>query len=77
MQEGDFFSDMGHAPSAGKGALCVECQSVMPCCALAAVRVLRMSIAMVMGPTPPGTGVMAQAFGSTAAKSTSPQSLPF
>ena len=27
---------------------------------------------MVMGPTPPGTGVMADALGSTAAKSTSP-----
>ena len=29
-----------------------------------------------MGPTPPGTGVMTEAFGSMAAKSTSPHSLP-
>jgi hypothetical protein len=28
---------------------------------LAALRVLRSSMAMVMGPTPPGTGVMAEA----------------
>ncbi len=28
---------------------------------LAALRVLRRSMAMVMGPTPPGTGVMAEA----------------
>ena len=32
--------------------------------------------AMVIGPTPPGTGVIAEAFGSTLAKSTSPQSFP-
>ncbi len=32
---------------------------------------------MVIGPTPPGTGVMAEAMGATEAKSTSPQSLPF
>ena len=32
---------------------------------------------MVMGPTPPGTGVIAEAFGSTEAKSTSPQRAPF
>ena len=31
---------------------------------------------IVIGPTPPGTGVMTDAFGSMAAKSTSPQSLP-
>ena len=33
-------------------------------------------MARVMGPTPPGTGVMYDAFSATAAKSTSPQSLP-
>lgn len=31
----------------------------------AAVSVLRMSMAMVIGPTPPGTGVMALHFGAT------------
>ena len=31
-----------------------------------ALIVLAMSIAMVMGPTPPGTGVMASHFGATA-----------
>ena len=35
-----------------------------------------MSMAMVMGPTPPGTGVIQEATGSAEAKSTSPQSLP-
>ena len=35
-----------------------------------------MSMAMVMGPTPPGTGVIARARGSTAGKSTSPQVFP-
>ena len=38
----------------------------------AAVRVLCRSMAMVIGPTPPGTGVMAAAFSDTASKSTSP-----
>ena len=42
---------------------------------LAALSVLRSSIAIVMGPTPPGTGVIAAAFSETAAKSTSPTSL--
>ena len=32
-----------------------------------------MSIQMVMGPTPPGTGVMAPATGATFSKSTSPE----
>ena len=31
---------------------------------------------IVIGPTPPGTGVMTEAFGSTAAKSTSPHNFP-
>ena len=38
----------------------------------AAIRVLRRSIAIVIGPTPPGTGVIAPAIGSTESKSTSP-----
>ncbi len=37
-----------------------------------AFTVLAMSMAMVMGPTPPGTGVMARHLGATASKSTSP-----
>ena len=37
-----------------------------------AVTVFAMSIAMVMGPTPPGTGVMTEHFGATVSKSTSP-----
>ena len=40
----------------------------------AAVNVLRNRQAMVIGPTPPGTGVMAPAMPRTAAKSTSPTS---
>ena len=38
------------------------------------VMVLAMSMAMVMGPTPPGTGVMARHFGATSSKATSPVS---
>ncbi len=34
--------------------------------------VFAMSMAMVMGPTPPGTGVMAEHLGATESKSTSP-----
>ena len=40
----------------------------------AAQSVLRSSIAMVIGPTPPGTGVIAPATSATASKSTSPTS---
>ena len=36
-------------------------------CSRAARRVFFMSMVMVMGPTPPGTGVMAEATGSTEA----------
>ncbi len=36
--------------------------------------VLRISMAMVMTPTPPGTGVIASHFSATASKSTSPTS---
>ena len=39
---------------------------------LAALRVFLSSMAMVMGPTPPGTGVIADAFWDTESKSTSP-----
>ena len=46
------------------------------CCNFAACSVFFISIAMVIGPTPPGTGVMYPAFGSTESKSTSPQSFP-
>jgi hypothetical protein len=38
--------------------------------------VLESSIVIVIGPTPPGTGVIYDAIGSTAAKSTSPHSFP-
>src|ERR1019366_318075 len=38
--------------------------------------VLASSMAIVIGPTPPGTGVIAEATSQTPAKSTSPQSLP-
>ena len=34
--------------------------------------VFAMSIAMVIGPTPPGTGVIARHFGATSANATSP-----
>ena len=42
---------------------------------LAASSVLRISEQMVIGPTPPGTGVMSEHLGATLAKSTSPLSL--
>src|SRR6185436_18066273 len=42
----------------------------------AAFTVFASSIAIVIGPTPPGTGVMRDAIGTTASKSTSPTSLP-
>src|SRR6185436_5253087 len=42
----------------------------------AAVTVFARSSATVIGPTPPGTGVIARARSRAAAKSTSPQSLP-
>ncbi len=38
----------------------------------AAARVFTSSMAMVIGPTPPGTGVIASAFSDTGPKSTSP-----
>ena len=40
-------------------------------------KVFSMSVAIVMGPTPPGTGVIADAISLTASKSTSPTSFPF
>ena len=42
----------------------------------AAVKVFFISIAIVIGPTPPGTGVMYPAFFETASKSTSPHNFP-
>src|SRR6185503_7151125 len=42
----------------------------------AATSVLRISMAMVIGPTPPGTGVMAAATSAASSKATSPTSLP-
>src|SRR5690606_28530025 len=42
----------------------------------AATNVLRRSTAIVIGPTPPGTGVIAPAPGLASAKSTSPSNLP-
>src|SRR5699024_10799411 len=44
-------------------------------CSLAALSVFFISMVMVMGPAPPGTGVMKEAFSATAG-STSPQTLP-
>ena len=46
----------------------------IPTVRLALSRVLRSSIAMVIGPTPPGTGVMADATSLTSSKATSPTS---
>ena len=43
---------------------------------LADCTVLCMSMVIVMGPTPPGTGVSHPATGETLSKSTSPQSFP-
>src|SRR5437899_8009224 len=45
-------------------------------CSSAARSVLASNVAMVIGPTPPGTGVIHDARFFAAAKSTSPQSLP-
>ena len=42
---------------------------------LQALMVFDINIAIVIGPTPPGTGVMAPAISDTASKSTSPTSL--
>ena len=50
-------------------------QSVsMPAARLADKTVLYISMVMVIGPTPPGTGVISEAFSLTAWKSTSPTS---
>src|SRR5690606_12082113 len=57
------------------GALAVYSGDGMPCCKHAAFTVLTSRQAMVMGPTPPGTGVMAAAFSATSQKATSPTSL--
>ncbi len=47
-----------------------------PLLALNAVSVLRSRQAIVIGPTPPGTGVIAPAVSRASAKATSPVSLP-
>ena len=41
----------------------------------AALRVFTISDTIVIGPTPPGTGVIYEALGATVSKSTSPRSL--
>jgi hypothetical protein len=43
-----------------------------PVCCLHALTVFAISNAIVIGPTPPGTGVIARHFGATFSKSTSP-----
>src|SRR5262249_17005576 len=53
-----------------------EARQSSPACRRAAASVLRISMATVIGPTPPGTGVIARTRGLTEAKSTSPASLP-
>ena len=40
----------------------------------AALTVFDINIAIVIGPTPPGTGVIAAVFGATSSKATSPTS---
>src|ERR671916_190490 len=67
-QEGDEGGDEKFGHSLTGGASCAR--------AWAATSVLRSSTAMVIGPTPPGTGVIAPATCEAAAKSTSPTSLP-
>src|SRR5665213_1891883 len=53
------FVERAHAASSERSAACA---------------VLARSMAIVIGPTPPGTGVIAAAISRTASKSTSPQS---
>src|SRR5436189_790167 len=67
-QEGDEGRDeqLDHRPSGG----------ARPARACAAASVLRSSTAMVIGPTPPGTGVIAAATWRAPSKSTSPVSRP-
>src|SRR6185369_14008375 len=50
--------------------------SARPARRCAATRVLRMSMAIVIGPTPPGTGVIAPATSAASAKATSPTKRP-
>ena len=51
--------------------------SALPAFRAAAITVFAISMAIVIGPTPPGTGVMAPATFDAAAKSTSPTSFVF
>jgi len=50
----------------------VEADTEPPACLSPAITVLARSMVTSIGPTPPGTGVIASAFSSTASKSTSP-----
>src|ERR1700689_2167048 len=54
----------------------LKCQAGVPARRLAASTALERSMAMVMGPKPPGTGVIQAARVAAAANSTSPTSLP-
>src|SRR5690606_7895637 len=67
QQEGDEGrgEERAHRPAGG----------TRPARICAATRVLRSSTAIVIGPTPPGTGVIAPATSTAEAKSTSPTSL--
>jgi len=49
-----------------------DCQASIPAALLADSTVLKSSMVIVIGPTPPGTGVMNEAFSLIASKSTSP-----
>jgi hypothetical protein len=51
------------------------CYTCIPAARLALSMVLRSSMAIVIGPTPPGTGVIAAATSLTSSKATSPTSL--
>ena len=55
--------------------LVVFCYFLTPKALFAESKVLDKSMAIVMGPTPPGTGVIAEAFKEASSKQTSPTSL--
>ena len=60
--------------SPGRSRLTAEPRARSPACARAASSVLRSRQAIVIGPTPPGTGVIAPATCATSSKATSPAS---
>ncbi len=64
-QNSSEFGKRQHCPNFGKSDYKFR-SSYKIDCNLAAVSVFFKSIAMVMGPTPPGTGVMAEAISCTA-----------